>query len=157
MRSLRAILLAALAVALAAALSACGSSSNTSASAGGSVPQGVQTPTSEPLEGGKRGGVLNVAQTEDFEHLDPGQAYFQNDYQITFATQRGLYAYKPNTFSEVTPDLAEAPAKLSDGNKLITITIRKGVHFSPPVDREVTAADVVYAFERVANPNVANP
>jgi len=111
MRSLRAILLAALAVALAAALTACGSSSNkTSASAGGSIPQGVQTPTSEPLEGGKRGGVLNVAQTEDFEHLDPGQAYFQNDYQITAATQRSQYSYYCTNPAGYYPQVATCPS-----------------------------------------------
>ena len=35
--------------------------------------------------------------------------------------------------------------------------IRKGVHFSPPVNREVTSADVAYAIERGANANVGNP
>jgi len=117
----------------------------------------VQTPATESLTGGKQGGVLNEVQSEDFEHLDPGQAYFQLDYQITSATQRGLYSYKPNTFTEATPDMAEGPATISDSDKLITIKIRKGVHFSPPVNREVTAADEVYAIDRVANPNVANP
>jgi peptide/nickel transport system substrate-binding protein len=160
MRSLRTILLVAVGLALTVALAACGSSSSSSSSAGttsGSLPAGVKNPVTEALTGGKRGGVLNEAQSEDFEHLDPGQAYFQLDYQITNATQRSLYSYKPNTFSESTPDLAEGPAKLSDGDKLITINIHKGVHFSPPVNREVTAADVVYAFERIANPNIANP
>lgn len=160
MRSLRTILLVAVALALAVALAACGSSSSSSSSAGttsGSLPAGVKDPVNESLTGGKRGGVLNEVQSEDFEHLDPGQAYFQLDYQITDATQRSLYSYKPNTFSESTPDMAEGPAQLSNGNRLITINIRKGVHFSPPVNREVTAADVVYAFERIANPNVANP
>jgi peptide/nickel transport system substrate-binding protein len=160
MRSLRTILLVAVAAALTVALAACGSSSsssNKSASANGSIPSEVQTPATESLTGGKKGGVLNELQSEDFEHLDPGQAYFQLDYQITNATQRSLYSYKPNTFSESTPDLAEGPAQLTNGNKLITINIRKGVHFSPPVNREVTAADEVYAFERAANPNVANP
>jgi peptide/nickel transport system substrate-binding protein len=160
MRSLRTILPVAVAAALAMVLAACGSSSNTSstsASSNGSIPAGVQTPTSEPLTGGKKGGTLNVVQSEDFEHLDPGQSYFQIDYGITSATQRSLYSYKPNTFSQATPDIAEGPAQLSDQNKLITIKIRKGVHFGPPVNREVTAADAVYAIDRVANPNVANP
>jgi len=163
MRSLRTVLLVAFAGLLMAALAACGSSSSSSsgtsgtATSGGSIPAGVQTPATESLTGGKRGGVLNEVQSEDFEHLDPGQAYFQLDYQITNATQRSLYSYKPNTFSEATPDMAEGPASISDGNKLITIKIRQGVHFSPPVYREVTAADEVYAIDRVANPNVANP
>jgi peptide/nickel transport system substrate-binding protein len=149
-----------LAGALMLALAACGSSSSstsTSANANGSIPAGVQTPATESLTGGKKGGTLNVVQTEDFEHLDPGQSYFALDYDIMEATQRYLYSYKPNTFSVATPDMAEAAPKLSDGNKLITIQIRKGVHFSPPVNREVTAADEVYAIDRVANPNVANP
>jgi peptide/nickel transport system substrate-binding protein len=165
MRALRTIVLTALAVAAMTALAACGSSSSSggtssSGSAGtgsSSLPAGVKNPLDESLTGGKKGGVLNEVQAEDFEHLDPGQAYFQLDYQITNATQRSLYSYKPNTFSQTTPDMAEGEPKISDGNKLITITIRKGVHFSPPVNREVTAADEEYAIDRVANPNVANP
>ncbi|MEA2334595.1 MAG: peptide/nickel transport system substrate-binding protein, partial [Solirubrobacteraceae bacterium] len=162
MRSLRTTVAAAAAVALMFALAACGSSSSSSkssasASSNGAIPAGVLTPATESLTGGKKGGTLNVVQTEDFEHLDPGQSYFALDYDIMEATQRQLYSYKPNTFSEPTPDLAEGPAQLSNANKLITIKIRKGVHFSPPVNREVTAADVVYAIDRVANPNVANP
>ena len=38
----------------------------------------------------------------------------------------------------------------------MTVHIRHGVKFSPPVNREVTSADVAYAIERGANPNVAN-
>lgn len=157
MRSLRLMMAAVAAGALVLALAACGSSSSSSGSASSGTPAGVQTPLTQSQTGGKRGGTLNDVQTEDFEHLDPGQAYFQLDYQITNATQRSLYSYKPNTFSQTTPDMAEGTPQLSDQNKLITINIRKGVHFSPPVNREVTAADEVYAFERVANPNVANP
>jgi peptide/nickel transport system substrate-binding protein len=159
MRSLRMIVLAALAAAaLTLALAACGSSkSSTSTSGSSGAPAGVINPATESLTGGKKGGVLNDLQNEDFEHLDPGQSYFQLDYAIQSATQRYLYSYKPNTFSEVTPDMAEGPPQFSNGNKTITIKIRKGVHFSPPVNREVTAADEVYAIDRVANPNVANP
>jgi peptide/nickel transport system substrate-binding protein len=140
MRSLRTILLVAVAAVLALALAACGSSSSSSSSsapsgASGSIPAGSLTPATEPLTGGKTGGTLNVLQNEDFEHLDPGQAYFALDYDILAATQDYLYAYKPNTFSEATPLLAEAQPTISDGNKLITIKIRKGIHFSPPVNR----------------------
>src|SRR5438128_1315771 len=158
MRSLRTIVLTALAAALTVALAACGSSKkSTGASASSGTPAGVINPATESLTGGKRGGVLNDVQSEDFEHLDPGVAYFQLDYEIGSATQRYLYSYKPNTFSEVTPDMAEGPQQISNGNKTITIKIRKGVHFSTPINREVTAADEVYAIDRVADPNVANP
>jgi peptide/nickel transport system substrate-binding protein len=140
-----------LAGALALVLAACGSSSSSSGSGG------VQSPKTEPQSGGKRGGTLNVLNHEDFEHIDPGQSYFAIDYEAVFATQRPLYSYKPNTFSEPTPDMASEPAKISSDGKTITVHIRHGVHFSPPVNREVTSADVADAIERGANPNVANP
>ena len=68
MRSLRTILLLAVAAALAAGLAACGSSSSssssgTAATSGGSLPAGVQTPATESLTGGKKGGVLNEVQS----------------------------------------------------------------------------------------------
>ncbi|MFI4985545.1 MAG: ABC transporter substrate-binding protein [Solirubrobacterales bacterium] len=158
MRSLRTITLAALAVVLALALAACGSSSSSkSANNGIGVAQGIQTPANEALSGGKRGGTLNVVNHEDFEHIDPGQSYFSVDYEAVFSTQRPLYSYKPNTFSEPSPDLAEGPPQISPDAKTITIKIRHGVHFSPPVNREVTSADVAYGLDRAANPSVANP
>src|ERR1700686_904051 len=160
MRSLKLILLVGLAGVLALALSACGSSSSTNSSASSAssgVAGGVLTPASESLTGGTKGGTLTVLNHEDFEHIDPGQSYFSIDYEAVYATQRPLYSYKPNTFSEVTPDMAEGMPTISNGGKLVKVKIRKGVHFSPPVNREVTSADVAYAIERAANPNVANP
>ena len=150
---------AALAAALGLGLAACGSSSNSSVSgsSGIAVPPGVQTPRTQAQSGGKRGGTLTVLNHTDFEHIDPGQAYYNIDYEVIYATQRPLFSYKPNTFSEPSPDMASEPAKISDGGKTITVKIRKGVHFSPPVNREVTSADIAYAIERGANANVANP
>jgi peptide/nickel transport system substrate-binding protein len=160
MRSLRTILPLGLAV-LALTLAACGSSSssnnNLSASSTTGVAPGIQTPKTESLTGGKKGGTLTVLNHEDFEHIDPGSAYFSIDYEAVYATQRTLYSYKPNTFEEVTPDLAEGQPEISPDKKTITVHIRHGVHFSPPVNREVTSADVAYGIDRAANPNVANP
>ena len=149
---------AALAGALGLGFAACGSSSSSVSGGGGiSVANGVQTPRTEAQSGGKRGGTLTVLNEADFEHLDPGQAYFNIDYEVMYATQRPLFSYKPNTFSSPSPDMASEPAQVSSDGKTITVHIRKGVHFSPPVNREVTSADVAYAIERGANPNVANP
>ncbi len=162
MRSLRVITTAALAGLLALALAACGSSSSTKTSAnaaggGAGIAPGINTPKTASLTGGKRGGTLSVLNHQDFEHIDPGQSYFSIDYEAVYATQRPLYSYKPNTFSEVTPDMAEGMPVIANGGKLLTVKIRHGVHFSPPVNREVTSADVAYAIERAANPSVANP
>jgi peptide/nickel transport system substrate-binding protein len=63
----------------------------------------------------------------------------------------------PNTASEPAPDLASGPPEISSNSETVTVHIRHGVHFSPPVNREVTSADVAYAIERGASKNVSNP
>jgi peptide/nickel transport system substrate-binding protein len=162
MKSIRTAAAVALTAALALVLAACGSSSSggssSAASGGGSVSTGgFQNPTTESLTGGKRGGTLQVLNETDFESLDPGKAYYSIDYEVVFATQRPLYSNKPNTASEASPDMADSPVEIAPDNKTITVHLRQGIHFSPPVNSEVTAEDVAYAIERGANPNVANP
>jgi peptide/nickel transport system substrate-binding protein len=171
MKSIRTVAAAALLAALTLLVAACGSSnsgtsssssSSTSASSSGGAgsssisTEGFQSPTTESLTGGKRGGTLTVLDETDFEHLDPGIAYYSVDYEVVFATQRPLYSQKPNS-TEATPDMAEGAPEISSDNKTVTVKIKKGIHFSPPVNREVTSQDVAYAIERGANPNVANP
>jgi peptide/nickel transport system substrate-binding protein len=157
---------------LAVGVAACGSSSSNSSSGGGSSSSGTpkiplkagENPVGQALTGStkKRGGVLTAYTSEDYAHLDPGQSYFVNDLNISYATQRPLFTSLPNTATALSPDLAtEIPTTanggITDGGKTVTVHIRKGVFFSPPVNREVTSADVAYAIERGANPNVANP
>jgi peptide/nickel transport system substrate-binding protein len=159
---------------LALGVAACGSSGgggssggSSGASAGGSVPtvplKAGENPVGQALTGPtkKRGGTLTAYSSEDFEHLDPGESYFTGDYGVDEATQRTLFAYKPNTANVLSADLATvipttANGGITDGGKTVTIHIHPGVHFSPPVNREVTSADVAYAIERGGNPNVGN-
>src|SRR5690348_15024963 len=160
MRSIRtAAALAAVAL-LAVLLSACGSSSSSSGGGSGGSEvvgtEGFASPATTSLEG-KKGGTLEVLQEGDFEHLDPGIAYYSVDYMVIFATQRPLYSNKPNTASSASPDMASGPPEISSDNKQITVHLREGVKFSPPVSKEVTAEDVAHAFQRATNPNVANP
>jgi peptide/nickel transport system substrate-binding protein len=115
-----------------------------------------QSPLTEPLSGGHHGGVLTVLDETDFEDLDPGQAYYSLDYEVVYATQRPLYSYRPNSLQPV-PDLAAGPPHVSADAKTVTVMLKHGVRFSPPVNREVTSEDVAYAIERGANPHVANP
>jgi peptide/nickel transport system substrate-binding protein len=166
MRSIRTVAALAAVAVLAVVLAACGSSSsksstsgngNSSAGSGSVSTGGYKSPETEPLTGGKRGGTLQVLDETDFEHIDPGIAYYSLDYEVVYATQSTLYMDKPNTAAEPSPVLAEAPPEISSDSKTVTVKIKKGWKFSPPVNREVTAEDVKYAFERAANPNVANP
>ncbi len=164
MRSIRSVAAAALVTGLALLLAACGSSSSSPSSTSSSTSTsanaalntgGYKSPLTEP-QTGKTGGTLTVLQETDFEHLDPGIAYFSVDYAVVFATQRPLYSQKPNS-TEPTPDMAEGQPEISNGGKTLTVHIKQGIHFSPPVNREVTSEDVAYAIERGTNPDVANP
>src|ERR1039458_1094336 len=153
-------------------VAACGSSSSSSSS--GSSGSGStstaslalkpgENPVGQTLYGKKKGGSLTVYSSEDFEHLDPGESYFELDYAVDYASQRTLFGYLPNTSQTVSPDLATVMPTTANGggtaagSKTLPVHIRPNVDFSPPVNRAVTSADVAYAIERGANPNVANP
>jgi peptide/nickel transport system substrate-binding protein len=77
-------------------------------------------------------------------------------YMVCYATQRPLYSWKPDDGVTSVPDLAEADPDISSDGKTVTVKIRKGVKFSPPVNREVTSKDVKYAIERGFFNTVAN-
>jgi peptide/nickel transport system substrate-binding protein len=104
----------------------------------------------------KRGGTLTVPWSGDVDSIDPGQTYYSGGYMVANVTQRTPMAYEPGRVS-ARPDLAtEAPIVSPDG-KTVTVKLRAGVHFSPPVKREVTSADVKYAIERGFFGSVNNP
>jgi peptide/nickel transport system substrate-binding protein len=106
---------------------------------------------------GRTGGTLTVINSADFQHADPGAAYYQFDYMVDYATQRPLYSFKPGQTAEPpSPDLASGPWRVSKDARTVTVHIKRGIRFSPPVSREVTAADVKYALERGFSQNVAN-
>jgi peptide/nickel transport system substrate-binding protein len=131
----------------AAALVACGSTDG--GNTGGT--------TADNGKGGHRGGTLTLLTAQDVQSLDPGITYASLDLNLLAATERTLYAYAPDDPTNIVPDLAAGPPRISHDGKTLTVAIRSGVHFGPPVNREVTSSDVKYAIERGFNPHVANP
>jgi peptide/nickel transport system substrate-binding protein len=141
------------------ALAACGGSNSSGGGSGGGGGGSSSVSTSGlanvgPSQGQTKGGTLNVVSAEAWEHLDPGQSYFQIDYLVEYATHRPLYSFDPQ--SKLMPDLAQSAPQISPDGKTVTVKIRPNVKFSPPLNRTVTSADVKYAFERDFNPNVPN-
>ncbi len=113
--------------------------------------------TSKAPAGAKKGGDLVVMYAGDVDNIDPGITYYQYGFNVAYVTQRPLYSFKPDDAINPEPDLAEGPPQISDGGKTLTVKIRSGVKFSPPVNREVTSKDVKYGLERGFKKNVNGP
>ena len=143
-RSVKWTLLAAVFAALALVVSACGGSDNNSPSSGSSTGASGQG----SLTGGKKGGKLTMLAAGDIDYLDPGQSYYTFGFMIGNATNRTLYAFKPDDSQRPVPDLAEGEPQISADNKTITVTLKSGIKYAPPVNREVKCEDYKYAFER---------
>jgi peptide/nickel transport system substrate-binding protein len=111
--------------------------------------------TGSGATGAKRGGTLKLISAGDVDSVDPGQTYYSYGWQVLTAVHRTLYATPANSVKTV-PDLAAAMPKISADGKTVTVRIKKGVRFGPPVNREVTSADVKYAIERSFSVSVTN-
>ncbi len=137
--------------ALALVVAGCGSSNdggNSTPSKPGGTPAGSSA---------KKGGDLKVLYAADVDFMDPRQTYYQYGFLVAYATQRPLYSYKPDDAKTPQPDLAEGPPDISADGKTVTVKIRSGVKFSPPVNRDVTSADVKYALESGFTKTVNGP
>jgi peptide/nickel transport system substrate-binding protein len=137
--------------ALALVVAACGSDDN---GGGGGGSSKAQKAAGGEIKPGKKGGTLTYLAASDIDYLDTGQTYYTFGYMVAFATNRTLYGFKPNDSIHPVPDLATGPPEISADNKTITVHIKKGVKYAPPVNREVTTKDIKYAFERAFSKNV---
>jgi len=136
-------------------LASCGGGGGGGTSAESLVPSQFRAPTAPP-DSAKKGGTLTVLASGDVDYIDPGATYYVFGYMVAYATQRPLFSYTPGNTTVAAPDLAAGDAQVSNGNKTITVTLKSGIRFSPPVNRAVTSADVKYSFERGLLPGVAN-
>jgi peptide/nickel transport system substrate-binding protein len=106
---------------------------------------------------GERGGTLTVVSLEGSPDLDPARIDDVYGTMISRAVDRTPYTFRPDRAGGLQPDLAEGTPEISSDSRRVTITIRSGVHFSPPVNREVTARDVAYGIARGFLPGVDSP
>jgi peptide/nickel transport system substrate-binding protein len=134
------------------AVGACGSSSSSNKS--GAKNPANNTASSTAIKPGKAGGKLTWLTSGDVDYLDPGQDYYTVGYQVQYAVNRTLYAYKPDNSEKPIPDLATGPPEISSDNKTITVHIRTGIKYAPPVNRAITTKDIKYAFERAFSKDV---
>src|SRR4029079_8514032 len=141
-------------VVVALAVTACGGSNNNTGNGPGSKPGGTAKTSSANgyayvhiSQGQKKGGTLHVVSAEGWEHLDPGESYFQIDYLVVMATQRPLYSFTPD--SKLVPDVAAGPPQISSDARPVPVKIKPNIKYGgADAGKTVTSADVAYAFER---------
>ena len=93
------------------------------------------------------GGTLLAGIPDSPDHLDPGLSYTNEGWEIFEATNDGLLTYvrsdNPKTSATIVPDIAAALPTISKDGLTYTFRVRKGVRFSPPVNRAVLPSDGV--------------
>ena len=129
LRSAKRIALAtAAALALAASISATSGASTSS-----------RTDDSTPVNGG----TLLAGIPDNVDHLDPGLSYTNEGWEIFEATNDGLLTFARTDdqakSSTIVPDIAAAMPTVSKDGLTYTFKVRKGVRFSPPVNRDGAA------------------
>ena len=73
---------------------------------------------------------------------------------IHYAVNRTLYSYGPgDTLQAAAGHRRRRTADLSN-QKTITVKLKKGIKFAPPVNREITSKDIKYGFERAFSSHV---
>src|SRR5690349_5327268 len=146
--------LGAIAAAAAAAMSlaACGGSS------GGSSDNGSGDAAQPAFNGavGKvvnpskvKGGVLRMANTADWDSLDPGNTYYAYSWNFIRLYTRALtvmQAAPGDAGAKVVPDLAQTLGVPSDGAKTWTYKLKPGIKYEDGT--VVTSKDVKYGVER---------
>jgi peptide/nickel transport system substrate-binding protein len=93
-----------------------------------------------------RGGTLRVLSVDPIIGLDTAVNYNPNGLAMAYAYARTLYGYNA---SGPVPDIASGPPQRSADRRTYTFTLRPGVRYAPPVNREVTAQDFITAIQRL--------
>src|SRR5215218_4305260 len=106
------------------------------AGCGGSDSEDNGSPSSDsggaPSQG-KQGGDLTFLAAADVDYLDPGQSYYTFGYQVLYSTQRPLYSFSPDEPEKPQADLADGDPQISEDKKEITVKLKTGIKYAPPV------------------------
>ena len=113
------------------------------------VAVGCAGPQQDADGDGVRGGTLRVLSSDPFFGLDTADNYGP----IARPYARTMYGYNlsgpPEQQTVPVPDIASGPPQVSADRRTYTFTLRGGVRYAPPVNREVTATDFITAIERL--------
>jgi peptide/nickel transport system substrate-binding protein len=108
---------------------------------------------------GEAGGTFRVGWENTFgftNGFDPTGEYLGEAHGIygnlMLRTLAGYNHTAGQPGNEPVPDLATSIPEATNDGLTYTFELKDGIMFGPPVSREITSADVVYALERLAKP-----
>jgi peptide/nickel transport system substrate-binding protein len=154
--SIRPVLAVMATVAVAIGAVACGGGSGEKGH-GTKVDAGTEGLTGAAPGEGRKGGHLTALAANDIDTADPGQTYYAFGYMVHYAVNRTLYSYAPGDSGKPRPDIAQGDPRISADGRTITVRLKTGIRFAPPVNREVTSRDVKHGFERAFSSHVPSP
>jgi len=144
------VLVAATAVLALGLTTACGGGNDDSSSSSSAAKpefNGALTKIYNPSD--KKGGTIKLANSGDWDTLDPGETYYGYSWNFLRLYGRSLLTFKTQpgaTGNELTPDLAEGLGTPTDGGKTWTYKIRAGIKYEDGT--VIKSADVKYAVLR---------
>ena len=102
----------------------------------------------------KTGGTLYMLGNGDVDYMDPNVTYYTVGQLNVRMWSRFLMSYPSveGKTTQISPDLAVAPPKVTNGGLDYSFTIRKGAMWATTPPRQVTAADAVLGLKRSCNP-----
>jgi peptide/nickel transport system substrate-binding protein len=136
-----------------------GGSADTSGGGGSEDVNAVVEALGGPVEFGSpaKGGTYRMENTDFalFDGFDPTGEYFGSDWVIySNLMLRNLLSYNfqdvDNGGNDLVADIATEVPEPTNGGKTYTFTLKDGIKFGPPVNREITSQDIKYAVERTA-------
>lgn len=98
--------------------------------------------------------ILRVRDYSDFQALDPAYAANQPEENITSTIYNKLISYKPGKEWGWELQAAQEMKQLDDTH--ISFTLKQGIQYTNGFG-EMTAEDVKYSFERIADPEMKSP
>jgi peptide/nickel transport system substrate-binding protein len=146
----------ALAVAVAGLVIVTGATAGTESHAKANVHYGAAGPDKSMA-----GGTFRVGWESSFDFtddFDPTGEYLGEAFGIySNLLVRTLVGYNhvadaPGNI--VVPDLATNTGVISNGGKTYTFHLKSGIKFGPPLNREITSKDILFAFERIGTKSV---
>src|SRR5262249_32483409 len=113
-------------------------------------PAGSAATASTP----KTGGTLYLLGDGGGDYMGPNGTHYTGGQLGRGMWGRFFIAYPGGArqAAQISPDLAVAPPKVSDGGLVYSFTIRKGAMWDTTPPRQVTAADAVLGLKRSCNP-----